>query len=79
MSDRQAVDLEKLSVLLMQTEAMLIIQRGKLSRMEALVAERDRRPAVHERRTAQYAALAEEITLMDNVAQQLRASGVIPK
>lgn len=73
------IDQGALSALLTQTEAMLTIQRGKY---DALITELQEYP--EDRRVASplfgaLTGLCNEITLLDNVAQQLRAAGVIPK
>ena len=79
MSDTQVINHAALSALLTQTEAMLTIQRGKY---DALAAELPlvRIGSVKDLSlVTQMGILRDEISLLENVAQQLRAAGVIPK
>ena len=79
MNDPQVINHAALSALLTQTEAMLTIQRGKY---DALAAELPlvRIGSVKDLSlVTQMGILRDEISLLENVAQQLRAAGVIPK
>ena len=79
MSNTQVINHAALSALLTQTEAMLTIQRGKY---DALAAELPlvRIGSVKDLSlVTQMGILRDEISLLENVAQQLRAAGVIPK
>jgi cation transport regulator ChaC len=79
MNDQPSIDAGKLSALLTQTEAMLTIQRSK---HDALAADLQHyQPDGRSAGTlaTQLGHLGNEIMILDNVAQQLRAAGVIPK
>ena len=79
-NDRLRVDTDKLSALLVQTEAMLTIQRNKAARWRELNQNARTRVILNRTTTiAEIVSVTDEIALLENVVQQLRAAGVISK
>ena len=79
MNDPQVINHAALSALLTQTEAMLTIQRNKYD-AHATELPMVRIGSVKDLSlVTQMGILRDEISLLENIAQQLRAAGVIPK
>ena len=79
MSDPQVINHAALSALLTQTEAMLTIQRGKYDVLASELQEYHPINRSASRLFSNMTHLGNEISMLEDVAQQLRAAGVIPK